>query len=148
MTKRTHALFSLLCMMFFCFSIVQAASPNDIIGTWFSKGKKKGDDGKITIYKCKNKYCGKISWSESPGDLDENNPNPARRKDKLLGKNIIWGFTFKENKWINGKIYDPRSGKTYKCTMWLINSNKIKVRGYVGWGWASIGEEETWTRVK
>ena len=55
--------------------------------------------------------------------------------DKLNGK-IVW---LKEG----GKIYNPKNGKTYKCSIWL-DGNNLKVRGYV----AMFYETQTWTKSK
>ena len=44
-------------------------------------------------------------------------------------------------KWEGGKIYNPKNGKTYKCSIWL-DGNNLKVRGYV----AMFYETQTWTR--
>ena len=41
----------------------------------------------------------------------------------------------------NGKIYDPKSGKTYKCTIWLDGKN-LKVRGILG----IFHSTQTWKR--
>ena len=46
--------------------------------------------------------------------------------------NMLWGFIFKDNEWVGGQIYDPDSGTTYKCKMWLLSADKLNVKGYVG----------------
>ncbi len=112
------------------------------LGTWLVP---KGD-AKVTIYKCADKLCGKISWLKTPEDLDTKNPDPAKRKIKILGMNMLWGFTFKDNEWVGGQIYDPDSGDTYKCKMWLKSDDKLNVRGFVGV--PLFGRSEIWTRVK
>ena len=62
--------------------------------------------------------------------------------DKLLvGVNILTGLTKKGDKWEGGKIYNPKNGKTYKCSIWL-DGNNLKVRGYV----AMFYETQTWTK--
>ena len=40
-----------------------------------------------------------------------------------------------------GKIYNPKNGKTYKCSIWLDGAN-LKVRGYLG----VFYETQTWKR--
>ena len=54
--------------------------------------------------------------------------------DKLNGNK-------KGDKWEGGKIYNPKNGKTYKCSIWL-DGNNLKVRGYV----AMFYETQTWTK--
>ena len=58
--------------------------------------------------------------------------------DKLDGK-IVW--LKKGDKWEGGKIYNPKNGKTYKCSIWL-EGNNLKVRGYV----AMFYETQVWTK--
>jgi uncharacterized protein (DUF2147 family) len=111
-------------------------------GTWLtSKG-----DAKINIYQCGSKTCGKIVWLPNMNDLDDKNPDKSKRINKLVGMNMLWGFNFKNNEWVDGYIYDPDSGDTYKCKMWLSNDDQIKVKGFIGI--SLLGRSETWTRVK
>jgi len=135
-----------LIMVAFCVTITAtllgAYTADSAIGTWLVP---KGD-AKVTIYKCGDKYCGKVSWLKTPEDLDVKNPDPEKRKNKILGMNMLWGFTFKDNEWVGGQIYDPDSGDTYKCKMWLKSDEKLNVRGYVGI--PAFGRSEVWTRVK
>ena len=62
--------------------------------------------------------------------------------DKINGK-IVWLQQGPEtkDKWEGGKIYNPKNGKTYKCTIWL-EGNNLKVRGYLG----IFYETQTWKR--
>ncbi len=125
------------------FAILQAANPDAILGTWIVPK----EDAKITVYKCDAKYCGKISWLKNPEDLDTKNPDPAKRKDKLLGKNLMWGFVFDgDDEWEDGKIYDPDSGDTYSCKMWMDDKDTLNVKGYIGI--SLFGRSDTWKRVK
>ena len=41
-------------------------------------------------------------------------------------------------------VYDPDSGKTYKCKLKLIDHNTLEIRGYIGI--SLLGRSETWTR--
>ena len=50
----------------------------------------------------------------------------------LLGENLKNFEKKSENKWENGKIYDPNNGKTYSSEMHLVNSKLLNVRGFVG----------------
>ncbi|RZK99674.1 MAG: DUF2147 domain-containing protein, partial [Hymenobacter sp.] len=60
---------------------------------------------------------------------------------------FMQGFSYDgDDKWDNGKIYDPESGKTYSCYMKLESANTMEVKGYIGF--SLIGKSQTWTRVK
>ncbi len=119
-----------------------------IVGVW-----KNGEGtGMIRIYKNGEKYQGKIVWLKEPNDpetgkpkLDKNHPDESVRTRPVLGMINTWGFEYKGKKlWDDGKIYDPKNGNTYDCTMKLKDQNSLEVRGYIGV--ALIGRTDVWTR--
>lgn len=131
------------------------AGGGDILGTWLNQEK----DAKIEIFQCGNDYCGKIVWLKEPNypagskdgtpgtpQLDTRNPDPAHRKDPLLGLQIIYGFQPSgDGQWKNGKIYDPDSGKTYSAKASLTSHDHLDLRGFIGI--SLIGRTEKWTRT-
>ena len=141
MKKRLLPLFIAASCLILTVSLMAGYTADSILGTWIVP---KGD-AKVTIYKYGNVICGKISWLKTPDDLDVKNPDPAKRSLKILGMNILWGFTFDGSEWSGGRIYDPDSGSTYKCKMWLNGNDQLNVKGYVGV--SLFGRAETWTRV-
>jgi uncharacterized protein (DUF2147 family) len=124
------------------FSGIAASNADDVCGEWWTESK----DAKIMIYKTGDQFCGRISWTSDPNEKDGNNPDPALRSRKMVGLDMISGFKFKGSEWINGKIYDPESGKTYSCKMWMNGKDVLFVKGYIGV--SLLGEKEQWTRVK
>jgi uncharacterized protein (DUF2147 family) len=52
----------LLLVILFAAATSYAAQGDDILGVWNNEEK----DGKIEIYKCDGKYCGKIVWAKEP----------------------------------------------------------------------------------
>lgn len=141
---------ALIWVVFASFSFVAANSPDAIVGTWLTGNKK----GKIQIYKEGSKYFGKLSWIDELNDpktnrpkVDNNNPDPKKRNQPLLGLVNMHDFRFDgADVWDSGKIYDPESGKVYSCKMTLRSQNTLDVRGYVGI--SLLGRTDTWQRVK
>jgi uncharacterized protein (DUF2147 family) len=131
-----------------------ALNDSSVLGIWNNEEK----DAKIEIYKCAEKYCGKIVWLKMPDypadskegvpgtpKLDLNNPDFALRTRPLLGLVIVHDFIYtSDNKWIDGKIYDPENGKTYSGRMILVLPNQLDLRGFIGI--SLIGRTTTWTR--
>lgn len=127
--------------------------PDAVLGQWWTDG----EGSKIQIYKSGDKYHGKIVWLKEPNyaesdpeagkpKRDRKNPDPARQNDPMVGLNLVKDFTFDgESGWTGGTIYDPESGKTYKCTMKLSDANTLDVRGYIGI--PAFGRSTTWKRV-
>lgn len=68
------------------------------------------------------------------------------RTRPLIGMQFMKGFEYDgDNKWDEGTIYDPESGKTYSCYMKMLGKDKMEVKGYIGI--SLIGRAQTWTRV-
>ncbi len=117
---------------------------------WWTPNK----DGKIKMYLAKDgKTYGKIIWlSESHDEenipkVDKQNPNPELRDKPLIGLILFKHFDYGgDNKWVDGEVYDPQSGKTYSCQMTLVSQNQLEVRGYLGL--PMFGRTETFTRVE
>ncbi len=137
---------NILLLIFICLLSNKAISQNQIVGTWLSEDK----EGITEIYEQDGKYFGKITWLKKPNDnngipfTDTENPDKLKRSNQLIGLLILTNFNYKDNEWKGGKIYDPQSGKTYTCTMWLTENNMLKVRGY----WGLFYQTQTWTKAK
>ncbi len=131
-----------------------AAGPDDILGVWLNQEK----DAHIEIFKCGEKYCGKVVWLKDPNypldskegipgtpKLDHKNSNPELRKVPVIGLQIVHDFVFiGDNLWKNGKVYDPKNGKTYSGKMTLVSPNELHLRGFIGI--SLIGRTAVWTR--
>lgn len=142
----------LVALVFPCFA---ANDANAIIGVWYNQAK----DAKIDISKCGDTYCGKIVWLKEPNypqgskdgtpgtpKLDHKNPNPDLRKTPVMGMEIVREFKYAgDNLWNNGKVYDPKSGKTYNAKMTLVSPTQLDLRGFVGI--SLFGRTEKWTKA-
>jgi uncharacterized protein (DUF2147 family) len=88
---------------------------------------------------------GRIVGGNHPGRKDEHNPDPALRTQALRGQVIVRDMRYQgEGRWSGGTIYDPESGKTYKCNIELDGPDALKVRGYIGF--SLLGRSQQWTR--
>ena len=135
-------------------SLAIAGDDDRILGLWNTPEK----DSKIEIFKCGDKYCGRIAWLKEPyypadddGGMagrpivDRRNPNPDFRTRPLLGLQIMEGFIYiGKNVWAKGTIYSPRVGKSYKCQMIQSTPDRLEVRGYIGI--PLLGGTSIWTR--
>jgi uncharacterized protein (DUF2147 family) len=152
MMKNTAAI--ILFSILFCAAVARAANDDDILGVWNNEEK----DGRIEIFKCGGKYCGKIVWAKEPNyptgstegapgtpRLDHKNPDHAKRSRPILGLQIVNDFSFAgENEWKGGTVYDPKSGNTYRGKLTLIPPNRLELRGFIGI--PLFGRTTTWTR--
>lgn len=119
-----------------------AQDADDIIGLW--ETSKKGSH--IEIYKKGDEYFGKVAWLKEPNDPETGKPKTDDNGDLILNMEILKEFSFDDDEWEDGTIYDPESGKTYYCSMEFDDDGKLKIRGSVDpMGW--LGRTEIWTRV-
>jgi len=108
-------------------SISSAVKADDILGIYWSPKK----DGKVEIYKRNNKYYGKTIWGKGE-KLDTKNPDPALRSRSVIGLEFLKDFVFDgDDEWEDGTVYDPESGNTYNCKMWLEEGDLV-LKGYIG----------------
>lgn len=117
-------------------ALVMAAAPalaaDAVAGRWVTAEK----DGVILIAPCGKALCGTIDRflvppPEGVGQRDVNNPDAKLRSRKLLGLPILSGFTADGDLW-RGRIYDPKSGKTYRSVIRRKGPNVLEVKGCVG----------------
>ncbi|MEO7029355.1 MAG: DUF2147 domain-containing protein [Acidobacteriaceae bacterium] len=124
-----------------------AASPQNgahgILGDW-----REPTGSVIAIFKCGTDICAKtVAISpRAPSQLDIHNPDPKARTHALCGLQIGYGFHQNDPSHADdGKLYDPKSGKTYRGTM-TAEGNQLHLRGYVGF--KAFGKTETWMRTE
>ena len=128
-----------------------AQNADKILGYWLTQD----GDSQVKIFKATNgKYYGEIKWLKTPNEedgtpkLDDNNPDPELQKKTVLGLQILKGFKFDndDKEWVDGTIYDPKNGKTYKCFMWFEEGDNVTlhVKGFIGI--SLIGREVEWKR--
>ena len=143
---------TLLLLVAIVLSVAGLASAQTMspLGTWTNSEKK----ATFEIYKCGDKLCGRIVSLAVPNDpatgkpkTDSKNPDAKLRNRPRLGMVFMQGFKYdSDNKWDDGKIYDPESGKTYSCYMQMQSPNAMEVKGYIGF--SLIGKSQSWTRIK
>ncbi len=122
---------------------IHADSPTSgVLGDW-----REPAGSVIRIAPCGGSLCATlVAISKgAPTRVDGNNPDPAQRNRPLCGLQIGEGFHGKDpNRAEGGRLYDPRSGKTYKGNM-TSEGNTLLLRGFIGV--AMFGRTARWDRV-
>lgn len=124
-----------------------AQQADAVVGTWLNEEK----DAKVQIYKSGDKYFGKLVWMQNALEddgktprKDSKNTDPKLRSRGLQNLVILTNFEYDDGEWTDGKIYDPKSGKTYSSKMKL-NGRQLSIRGYVGV--SMFGRTTVWTKA-
>lgn len=112
------------------------AEARDITGVWTSE--ELGFE--LEIYDCgAANLCGRVvSYSKTTDYVDVPMPPPQEEvtgDQRIVGRELLSGFEADlENgaKWNNGRIFNPKNGRTYKSTLTLADEDTLKLRAYVG----------------
>jgi uncharacterized protein (DUF2147 family) len=133
-------------LLTFVLSLFGVMSFAQIEGKWKTiDDETKQAKSIVEIYKKGDQYYGKISQLL----IKPANPNCVDCKDDrknkpILGMEIIRGLKKDGDEFTGGTITDPKTGKTYKCTITRSGDN-LNVRGYIGLSF--IGRSQTWQKV-
>lgn len=129
---------------------------NDIAGKWKTVDDKTGfSRADVEIFKNTNgTYSGKIinirPLPNKPLVEKCINCKGPQKNANFVGLEIINGFIQnpeRSNEYLNGKILDPLSGKTYRGKINLNSKNtKLNLRGYIGV--SALGRSATWIRIE
>ncbi len=123
----------------------------DITGIWWNDEKTS----KIEVVEQNGNYVGTIvymipeKYENGEAPKDKENPDETLRNRSIVGLQILSQLTYDAGKkeWQGGRIYDPKSGKTYDCFAWFDkDTNTLSLKGYVvGIRW--LGKSTEWTRT-
>ena len=122
-------------------STAAISAPASINGKWKTEEK----DAIVTIGNCGATLCGRITKFLVPppngvDQRDTNNPDEKLRSRKLLGLNFLTNFKADGKKW-KGRVYDPKSGKSYKSVLYKDKNGRLIVKGCI----AIFCQTQKWT---
>lgn len=134
---------SLPSTLILCFAFGAAISArsqtNGILGRW-----AEPEGSTIVVERCGEFVCARLVGisKSAPAQVDGLNPNASLRNRPLCGLQIGTGFKPADlNNAADGKLYDPKSGKTYSGSMQR-QGDQLALRGYVGL--KVFGRTELW----
>lgn len=116
-----------------------AQRAEDAFGTWVHP-----DNGShVRMYACGERLCARIARISDKQELDDHNPDPAKRDRPIVGMMILSAKKSAPNKW-SGKLYDRSDGKVYSGTVTVNSRGSLHLSG------CSMGifcKNAIWTRV-
>ncbi|WP_265428128.1 DUF2147 domain-containing protein [Chryseobacterium sp. YIM B08800] len=131
----------------FVLSLFSVMSFAQIEGKWKTiDDETKQAKSIVEIYKKSDgKYYGKVSQLLiKPADPNCTGCKDDRKGKPILGMEIIRGLAKDGDEFTGGTITDPKTGKTYKCTI-TKSGDKLNVRGYMGV--SILGRTQVWQKV-
>ncbi len=134
-------------LLTFVLSLFGVLSFAQIEGKWKTiDDETKQAKSVVEIFKKSDgKYYGKVSQLLiEPADPNCTGCKDDRKGKPILGMEIIRGLKKDGDEFTGGTITDPKSGKTYKCTI-TKSGDKLNVRGYMGV--SVFGITQTWDKV-
>ncbi|WP_300438931.1 DUF2147 domain-containing protein [Christiangramia sp.] len=116
-------------------SMVFPVQAQEVLGKWENTNNEGKVNSIIRIYKKGDKIYGKVDHiikeedrnrlcTKCEGDL-KNVP--------VEGMELMQGLKKEGNEYVGGTIVDPKTGKEYRCKIWLDEQNPdiLNVRGYI-----------------
>ena len=121
-------------------------SESGILGVWLNEKK----EAVVEIYQDNGRYFGKIidirgrhaHHKEALRDI--NNPHPEFRDRPLLQMPLLENLRYEDGEFVDGTAYNPRLGRYFKCKAWLVSEKKMRLRGYLGFFFAT----EEWEKIE
>lgn len=134
-------LFSALMLCVGVFSFAQ------IEGKWRTIDDETGKPKSVVeiTKKSDGKYYAKVvQLLIKPADSNCSKCKDDRKGKPILGMEVIRGLSKDGDEFSGGTITDPKTGKTYKCSI-RKEGDKLIVRGYVGI--SALGRNQIWHKV-
>jgi uncharacterized protein (DUF2147 family) len=125
-------------------SATAAAEAAEVTGRWITEDKS----AVVAITRCGRSLCGTVAkvLVERPAvpKTDVRNPDPKLRDRPIQGLRILSGFTRDGERWEDGRIYDPKSGKSYASKLSLNPDGSLNVSGCI----AVFCKTQRWSRAR
>jgi len=139
--RLTVVAFALILAFTAALGEVRAAEP--VTGRWVTAER----DAVILIAPCGKALCGTIDRflvapPQGADQRDVNNPDARLRTRRLLGLPILSGFAEEKDLW-RGRIYDPKSGKSYRSVIRRKGPSVLEVKGCIG----PLCQTQVWRRA-
>lgn len=135
----------LLCL----FSATLYTQAQSVFGKWKTINEETGKPNSIIeIFEEGGEVHGKVVRILKEEDRDKRctNCEGEFKNKKIEGLVVMRGLEKDGNEYSGGLVTDPKSGKEYKCKIWLDEDNPdlLNIRGYI----AFFYKTQTWERVK
>lgn len=147
-TTPLKAVLLLVVGIVFSFGGFTQSKPSDILGKWLYES----GDAKMEVVEQNGKYVGIIMAAKSSLEADGktskkdvNNPDESLRNKDVVGMINLKGLHYDDGEYVDGKIYDISTGKTWDCYL-EIEGDVMHFTGFIGAKW--LGKTVKWNRIQ
>jgi uncharacterized protein (DUF2147 family) len=118
--------------------------PESILGEWCTQKEENRPPARVKFERAPDgTYMGVLTWSGAPRK-DVYNKDPKLRERPLVGIVLMWHLRFDDGEYVDGYVYNPEDGGTYRVKAEVLGPESLKIRGYLGI--SLFGETKTWSR--
>jgi len=134
----------ILLLLFLSFPV----QSQTVLGKWENTNEKGKVNSIIHVYEKENKIYGKVDRIMKEEDRDRvcTKCEGDLKDEPIEGMELMKGLEKDGDEYVGGTIVDPKSGKEYRCKIWLDDDNPdvLKVRGYI----SLFYRTKKWRRAK
>lgn len=138
----------LAIFVLFLLGSVSFVSAQSVLGNW----ENRNEDGKVNsiikVYEKNGKVFGKVDRILKEEDRDRVCTKcEGDLKDKPVeGMEIMQDLQKEGDEYVDGTIVDPKTGKEYRCKIWLDEEDPdlLRIRGYI----SVFYQTRTWQRAE
>ncbi len=117
--------------------------PEAILGEWCTQVEENRPPARVRFERGQDgTYVGIVSWSSAPRK-DVHNKDPKLRERSVVGIVLMWNLRYDDGEYVDGYVYNPEDGGTYRVKTEVSGAESLKVRGYLGI--SLLGQTKTWT---
>lgn len=137
----------LLHIVFFSI-LAMPVNAQDVVGKWENTNEDGRVNSIIQVYEEGGKIYGKVYRITKEEDRDRvcTECEGDLKNKPIEGMVLMRNLEKEGGQYVGGTIVDPKSGKEYRCKIWLDEDdpNTLKVRGYL----AFFYKTKTWQRAE
>jgi len=126
--------------------LAMKSPPDAILGEWCTQKEENRPPARVKFVQAPDgTYMGILTWSADPRK-DVNNKDPKLRDRPLVGIVLMWHLRYDNGEYVDGYVYNPEDGGTYRMKAEVLSAEALKIRGYLGI--SLFGQSKIWSRYQ